>query len=83
MLFITGLMGLYSLCILIRALSIGAMGFICIMYFCRFLSITVLFIYCGLYILPPHRLIKKCNNNEFTPFYFTLDNFNVLKILLI
>ena len=36
-----------------------------------------------LYILPPHRLRNNCNNNDFTPFYFILDNFNVLNILLI
>ena len=29
------------------------------------------------------RLRKNCNNNDFIPFYFKLDNFNVLKILLI
>ena len=29
------------------------------------------------------RLRKSCNNNVFTPFYFTLDNFNILKVLLI
>ena len=28
------------------------------------------------------RLRKNCNNNDFTPFYFKLDNFNVLKMLL-
>ena len=28
-------------------------------------------------------LRKNCNNNDFTPLYFTLDNFNILKILLI
>ena len=47
-LFITGHMGLSSLCILIRALSIGAMGFICINFFFWFYlllcSIFVLFV---------------------------------------
>ena len=28
------------------------------------------------------RLRKNCNSNDFAPFYFKLDNFNVLKILL-
>ena len=28
------------------------------------------------------RLRKNCNNNDFTAFYFKLDNINVLKILL-
>ena len=28
------------------------------------------------------RLRKNCNNNDFTPFYFKSDSFNVLKILL-
>ena len=40
MLFVTGLMGLSSLYVLIKALSFGAMGFICIKYFCWFLSDT-------------------------------------------
>ena len=26
--------------------------------------------------------VRNCNNNHFTPFYFKLDSFNVLKILL-
>ena len=32
---------------------------------------------------PSHRIRKDCNNTDFAPFYFKLDNFNVLKILLI
>ena len=37
-----------------------------------------------LYIRPPHnRLPKNCNNNDFTPFYFKLENFNILKIFII
>lgn len=42
MLLITGLMGLSSLCVLIKALRFGAMGFICSRYFCCFLFIIVL-----------------------------------------
>ena len=42
MLLITGLRGLSSLCVLIKALSFGAMGFICSKYFCCFLSIIAL-----------------------------------------
>ena len=36
-----------------------------------------------LYIRAAYRHHKNCNNPDFTPFYFKLDNFNVLKILLI
>ena len=37
-------MVLYSLCVLIKALSFRVMGFICIRCFCWFLSITVLYL---------------------------------------
>jgi hypothetical protein len=30
-----------------------------------------------------NRLRNNCNNTDFTPFYFTLDSFNALKVLLI
>lgn len=45
MLFISGLMGLSSLCIFIKALRFGAIGFICVKYFRWFLSTTVLHLY--------------------------------------
>ena len=40
-LLVTGLMGLYSLCVLMKILSFDATGFIC-KYFCWFLSTAVL-----------------------------------------
>jgi len=50
MLFITGLMGLHSLCVLSKAFDFGVMSFICIKYFfglCVLLCyIYVLFVEC-------------------------------------
>ena len=46
MLFITGLIVFSSLCILIKALSFGAMGFMCIKYFCwLFIYYCVTFVF--------------------------------------
>ena len=46
------------------------------------LFVKSIFITEGIYCHHTDRLHKNCNNNDFTPFYFKLDNFNVLNILL-